>query len=323
VSTASIHHHAKLAASKTHTPPVGTGGLYAGAADTHLAPCVVGRLQGLWIDEKRAYCRLCATPMSHGRSFHMGFDRDHISMNGFAFLSVMFPRSWNPASVHQRLVGLLGSTTESRGMRHVAAFCVPAAPRMYAMDALNRVPTTPDDDDRIATLRALLLHLCTTGPTPMRVLRNSLFDDSQAGLVGHGEKIFRATVSDLVASLLPPMGPNIQAAFSQKAWGRTNLMLLYDRLGLGAFQAEFGLKVKTNRSDKSAVMRTMIAELSLAHETHGETCPVAAELAELALHRLAFECVYQKSAHYMHHAQQAIAALGYPSPRDLVDAEFF
>ena len=340
---ASVAHHLRVATVQNHTPPVATGGLYAGPADTKLAPCVVGRLQGMWIDERRGYCRLCAAPMTHGRSFHMGFDRDHISMNGFAFLSIMFPRTWNPQALHQRLFeanserGRCRRTTDAdvktllrrggleehgRGLRKVAKFCTPSQPKMMAMDASNRVPVTPDDEQRIVALRALLMHLCT-GPTPMRVLRKSLFDESQAGLVGHGEKIFRATVSDLVVALLPPMGPNIQAAFSQKAWGRTNLMLLYDRLGLGEFQAEYQLKPKSNRSDKSAVMRTMIAELSLAHETHGESCPVAAELAELALHRLAFEAVAQKSAHYMFHAQQALAAMGYPSPRDLVESEFW
>jgi hypothetical protein len=297
----------------SHLPPTAAGGLYP--SEEAGAPFVVGRRQAAWIDDATNYCHLCAAHMTHGKSFHMGFDRDHISLNAFVYLSAMFPRTWNPESVHRRaLAGCL------RPLGHFALIGAREG-RLVTMNALNAVPTTPDDVYRVETLRALLLHLLE-GPSDVRTLFVTPYDDAPPGLVGQGEKIFRARVTEIVAALFPPLGPNIQAAFSQKAWGRTNLMLLYDRMGWAEIDARYGNKPKSNRSDKSAVMRQMIVELSLASASHTDRPPTAAALADLAVHRLAFEAVVQKSAHYMHQAQQAIAYTDYPNPHQLQEHDF-
>lgn len=319
------------AVAQAHTPPEASGGLYPPAGSM---PCVVGKRQGMWIDDATEYCHLCKLKMSHGKSFHMGFDRDHVALNAFVFMSVMFPKHWDTRAVHSDAVR---HGHGRRGLRldKLGKFALPGvhAGRSVGMDALNPWPCTPDDYARLADLRALLMH-GIEGPSVYRVLTRSPFDESPPGLIGHGEKIFRATVTELVVATLPPLGPNVQAAFSQKAWGRTNLMLLYDRLRLGEFQAAAQLPAKVDRSDKSGVVRQIVTELALAAEgirdrgvvgatdCSFETDHVAADFARLLLHRIAFEAVYQKSAHYMHQAQQAIAWAGYPSVRQLMEADF-
>jgi hypothetical protein len=297
----------------SHVPHAVVGGLYG--ADV---PCIVGKRSAAWVDEARGYCHLCAAYMTHGRSFHLGFDRDHIALNAIVYLSVMFPRTWSPESIHRALLG----ASACRGYRQIALDSVIGARtgRLVSLDVTNPVPLQADDAVRLAELRAILLRLIE-GPAHSRVIAGSIFDEAPAGMVGQGEKIFRAHVTDLVTVALPPMGPNIQAAFSQKAWGRTNLMVMYDRLGLGEYQGQFGLKPKSNRSDKSSVVRQMIVELALAPVTHAHD-PVACLLAEMALHRLAFEAVVLKSAQYMHQAQQAVALADYPTAQDLAAHDY-
>jgi hypothetical protein len=300
--------------TQRHVPPPAIGGLFEGSCATTF---IVGKRQGAWIDEAAHYCHLCAAPLTDaGKSWHMSFDLDHVALNAFVYLSVMHPRTWRPREVHERAF----ADPRWRSLAQYAVIGAGGDGSLVSMSAHNPVPFTPDDHCRIEELRALLLYLID-GPSALRVLRTTPFDEAPAGIGGQGEKVFRGTVTELVVSLFPPFGPNIQACFSKKAWGRTNLMLLYDRLRLGEWQQFYDLKPKKDRSDKSAVLREIIVELGHAHVTHAST-PVASTLAELCLHRLAFECVVQKSAHYMHQAQQAIAMTGYPTPEDMDEHDF-
>jgi hypothetical protein len=97
------------------------------------------------------------------------------------------------------------------------------------------------------------------------------------GLIGHGEKMFRADVTRVVSATCPPTGPNTQAAFSQKAWGRTNLGRLYDWVEVERLQAlvapssHAAMRPRQGRSEKSGVMRQLICELHTWPALHWST----------------------------------------------------
>jgi hypothetical protein len=283
-----------------HTAPPRDRGVFVAPARP-LQP-YVGRMASSWVQKDAdgaEWCQLCGNKLAHGHGFHYGFDRDHVALNAMFYFSTMYPRAWAPADVFF-------------GAR--APF-----PSVWRGATAAGEVITRDDNARLAELGALLRHLARP---PHDVIGASLRDERPGGLTGHGEKIFRAAIISLSTAMLPAMGPNVQAAFSQKAWGRTNLMLIYERTGLAEYQAtENGLPPKHGRSDKSAVVRQLITELAMA-QFDAALPPVAAELADMALHRLAFECVVQKSMHYMVRVQRVAAELGFPTPKDLIDTDF-
>lgn len=169
------------------------------------------------------------------------------------------------------------------------------------------------------------------------------------GLIGQGEKTFRADVTRVVAATLPVTAPMVTAAFAQKSWGRTNLSRLYDSLHIERIHAKvLGRPVvpRVGRSEKSGVMRQLLTELHHAaslvrgsddendedEDEDGEDCRhddhypmkkpkevdiLSGQLAEMILSRLGSEAVLTMSHIYMERAWRVAALTGFPRPEEL------
>lgn len=301
----------------------------AGAAfESHRPPPAyfVGNLSGVWLDDDTNYCSLCREP-AQSRSSHIGFERDHHAINFMFYFSVHFPiRMWSAARLH-----------------HDAKIRFPKLYRHVTSHEFQ----TKDDVSRRAQLRAIIE---TLAKPPYRAVWRALSDALPPGLTGQGEKMLRESFARVTWPGAPHAGPNVMAAFSQKAWGRSNCELLYDLLNLGSMQESlFQTKAKTNKSDKSAVIRQLAVELHLlstrqevgqwsvessngdgesqqpvtttsdsnSRPSVGVLSEVCLHLADLALHRLCAEMVYLKSADYNVRAQRVIESLAYPTPAEL------
>ena len=178
------------------------------------------------------------------------------------------------------------------------------------------------------------------------------------GLIGQGEKTFRADVTRVVAATMPAASPNVLAAFSQKAWGRTNLSRLFDSLHLERIQGKVlarPVQPRSGRSEKSAVMRQLITELHhhVAVARRGDDdddgggggrdggdgdglrprCAdgdaasrgraiMSGQLCEMILARLGSEAVLSMSHLYMDRAWRVAALCGFPDAATLDRLDF-
>nr|CCC92749.1 unnamed protein product [Trypanosoma congolense IL3000] len=292
------------------------------------------------------YCRLCHEPVEAPTSHCAWWD--HVTQMAALRLTATYSRRWD-------VVALMREVQQTERM---ARFILVERPHPFydlstetdplSMDLRSCYVFEKDAVARRSELRALLRLLCTTAThNGQMVLRKSSFvSPNGSPSADIGERTFRAFISELITPLLPPMGPEPTTRLQQRCWGRKNLEIMFDLLGLEALRRLSGVSTaELAKAEKAIIMRqifyelaTVLAEcdareLSAVDRKSGEIsddskhvkCETQEHvrlLVELALRRLSFELVYCHTMVLMERVWRLYEDMGYPSGKTLEEGNF-
>ncbi|EKF37668.1 hypothetical protein MOQ_002137 [Trypanosoma cruzi marinkellei] len=290
------------------------------------------------------YCHLCHEPVEVAIQHCAWWD--HVTRLAAIRLIAIYPRRWSPVAV-------------LREANEVLPAAVMVSPRPHPFLSFSE---SVDTDDvslmdmsscylfereavvRRAELAAILRVLCTRKDADscdgaeqrissiIPVLRESLFlSPNGTPAASSGERTFRAYISRQISVFLPPMAPEPTTRIQQRCWGRKNLEIMFDLLGVASLQKLAGAPVEAvTKNEKAAVLRQIIHELATVLsesdvdsadtsyvKTNGMSSVNAEEqtrlLAEMALQRLAHELIHLHTMLLMDQAYETYVKLGYPS----------
>ena len=117
------------------------------------------------------------------------------------------------------------------------------------------------------------------------------------------------------------MAAEIQTQVSHRAYGRTNLEVLYSTLRIPDIQHIFGSRIRRTRDEKAELMRLIFVELHLAF-MRPEVDEVSRELVSWCLAAIAFEMLYLQSLVYINKVQPIVEQFGYKIPPQWDSKEF-
>ncbi|KEG10089.1 hypothetical protein DQ04_04191000 [Trypanosoma grayi] len=305
------------------------------------------------------YCHLCHEPVEVAIRHCAWWD--HVTRQAAVRLIAIQPRRWDATAVLQQAQNDLPAS-------------VMETPRPHPF--LAHSPISVDADDpalvdmstcyvfereavvRRAELAAILRVLCTTqtatiescnsasdkgsdGVSSRPLLFHSLFPSPGGSPAANvGERTFRAYISRQISVLLPPMAPEPTTRIQQRCWGRKNLEMMFDLLGVASLQKLVGVPtVAATKNEKATVIRQVVYELAtVLSEKHVvassnasctgsdldavDTAEQTRLLVELALQRLAHELIHLHTMLLMEQAWGTYAALGFPT-ESVVEASSF
>jgi hypothetical protein len=266
-------------------------GSIAWARSSYYHPTAIGSLfegtprsKRAWIDPVRCFCHLCQEPVSNMLTHACWWD--HVTLHwSIRHLSSVW-RVWSPRRVEVDYCLSAQQRRRRRPAPPAAPASAEAALLSHARATLppfggflkqpraNPHPHSPFpailqvekcDETRRMELAALIRSL---NRPPFSCVSFS-FKDQRSGAVGQGERMFRAEVSRLCQTMIPPCSAETMTRLQQKCWGRKNLEILFDRLQLGQMMEEGGMQAATTKDHKGAILRQLFFELvmGLSDET--------------------------------------------------------
>ncbi|ESS65400.1 hypothetical protein TCDM_06222 [Trypanosoma cruzi Dm28c] len=290
------------------------------------------------------YCHLCHEPVEVAIQHCAWWD--HVTRLAAIRLIAIYPRRWSPVAVLREANEVLPTAVMVSPRPHPFLSFSEAvdADDVSLMDMSSCYVFEREAVVRRAELAAILRVLCTAKDADSRddaeqrissiipVLRESLFLSANGTpAASSGERTFRAYISRQISVFLPPMAPEPTTRIQQRCWGRKNLEIMFDLLGVASLQRIAGAPVEAvTKNEKAAVLRQIIYELAtVLSEGDAEfaetscakingTSSVDAEvqtrlLAEMALQRLAHELIHLHTMLLMDQAYETYVKLGYPS----------
>ncbi|RNC59513.1 hypothetical protein TcCL_ESM02834, partial [Trypanosoma cruzi] len=290
------------------------------------------------------YCHLCHEPVEVAIQHCAWWD--HVTRLAAIRLIAIYPRRWSPVAVLREANEVLPTAVMVSPRPHPFLSFSEAvdADDVSLMDMSSCYVFEREAVVRRAELAAILRVLCTAKDADscddaeqrissiIPVLRESLFlSPNGTPAASSGERTFRAYISRQISVFLPPMAPEPTTRIQQRCWGRKNLEIMFDLLGVASLQRIAGAPVEAvTKNEKAAVLRQIIYELATVlsegdaefaetscAKTNG-TSSVDAKvqtrlLAEMALQRLAHELIHLHTMLLMDQAYETYVKLGYPS----------
>jgi hypothetical protein len=289
------------------------------------------RSKRVWIDSVKCFCHLCREPVSNMLTHACWWD--HVTLHWAMRHMSTVRRHWSCRRVlYDHKQPLLGVARPAGGLPRALSVS-----KMLTAPRFNPHPRSPfetvlqvekADEMRRMELASLIRVL---NRPPFSCISFS-FRDYRSGAVGQGERMFRAEVSRLCQTMIPPCSAETMTRLQQKCWGRKNLEILFDRLRLGEVMEECGVTAATEKDAKGAIMRQMFFELLMAgmdsdvrqaaagehpdegrHGSHTVFDEVRELLVEQALHRMAFELIYLRTMVLLETAAPTWMGLGPPT----------
>lgn len=331
-----------------------------------------------FIDASAAYCFLCKEPLT-AISTHTG-GWEHVTRTVALRLAMAYERTWDPEGV---LIGVLvsGSIGEQDYVRLVPSFSrsqwtlarlqsLPHPRGNRAADAIalcsryerdimrsaaaaQRIPLLPAEEDLASMFPSVVDPAALKRRDELRAILDQLIDggvlaysfsEVRAGAAGNGERCFRATVSALMNTMMPPLSAQAMTRWQQKCWGRKTLEALYDLLDVGELQRRrFKCQAATTKDQKGIVMRQLVFELHCATDMCGRDATLRREisavrgppgmtqvpplvlelLSETALKRIAFELIALRTSVLMDQTSGDMwNVLGLPTSAEAMKSDF-
>ncbi|ORC91187.1 uncharacterized protein TM35_000061920 [Trypanosoma theileri] len=317
------------------------------------------------------YCHLCREPVEVAIRHCAWWD--HVTRQAAVRLIAIHPRRWDPAAVVKEAESFMPASVMTSPKPHPflkisksSTFTDPFMIDMSSCYGFEREAVV-----RRTELAALLRLLCTMNIKSSTssnsssnnidrdnhnstddsgecssfndpILRESLFLSSAGNPAANiGERTFRAYISQLITVLLPPMAPEPTTRIQQRCWGRKNLEIMFDFLGIASLQKLVGAPtVAVTKNEKGIIMRQIVYELAtvisqcdameaeiFSAEKYNrnalDTVVQTRLLVELTLQRLAYELIYLQTTVLMEQAWEVYVKLGLPSEAMVEASSFF
>ncbi|KAH9577725.1 hypothetical protein LSM04_001232 [Trypanosoma melophagium] len=310
------------------------------------------------------YCHLCREPVEVAIRHCAWWD--HVTRQAAVRLIAIHPRRWDPAAVLNEAESFMPASVMNTERPHpfLEFSSSSTSTDPFLIDMSSCYGFDREAVVRRAELAALLRLLCTTNDKASSsidtndsnntddsnkcssfnnpVLRESLFLSPAGNPAANlGERTFRAYISQLITVLLPPMAPEPTTRIQQRCWGRKNLEIMFDLLGVASLQKIAGAPtVAVTKNEKGVIIRQIVYELATVisqcdvmeadiacaeqnSKTSLDSVIQTRLLADLALQRLAYELIYLHTTVLMEQNWEVYVKLGFPSEEMVETSSFF